>query len=446
MQDPTELKRTISTLINFDTGKEESAIPLIAVSEAAIFQLRRKIEERIQDNNFLYGCSECGQPVVIRSHRTPSGGHTFYFKHLHDSGDCPIKTESKYTKDEVRRMKYNGAKESKPHLDLKNYIASQLRKDERFKNIKVENVIKGSGWSKRWKKPDISAEFNGKIVVFEIQLSTTFLDVIVSREVFYKNEGISIFWIFSNLDPNKARATEKDVFFNNKSNALSVDRESKEMTYSQGKLILTGHFKRQYFDFKSKIITDHWETMPVSFDIIKFDPYTYKPYFINFDENHQQTLNDKRNYEAQYFIKIFEAISLEDDPSYTSRRECAVKLISIGLYDNDDLCPGFLKFIKALLSVRDGKIHFPNQVGKWTWLVNYVWEHHTQHWLVFLYTVNVYDRTEIVFDKHNQKLNEKRARFKKNWKTDPKFEQSSKYYPLFMELLPKLKGKLIMSN
>lgn len=145
MQDPPELKRTISKLINFDTGQEESSIPLILKGEEFIFQLRRLIEERIQQNNFLYGCGECGQPVVIRSHRTPNGNHTFYFKHLHDSGDCPIKTDSKYTKSEMRCMKYNGAKESKPHFELKHYVASQLEKDNRFTNIQVEKVIKGSG-------------------------------------------------------------------------------------------------------------------------------------------------------------------------------------------------------------------------------------------------------------------------------------------------------------
>lgn len=446
MQDTPELKRTISKLVNFDTGLEESSIPLILKGEEFIFQLRRQVEERIQLENLLYGCGECGQPVVIRSHRTPSGSHTFYFKHLYDSGDCPIKTDSTYTKDEVRCMKYNGAKESKPHFELKHYLASQLEKDNRFTDIQVEKVVKGTGWSRQWKKPDIFAKFKGNPVVFEIQLSTTFLDVIVSREIFYKNEDISIFWIFSNLNPEKSRATEKDVFFNNKSNALSVDKSSKELSIKNGCMCFSGHYKKLYFDSDTNLISASWEVMSVSFEDIVFDPVTHKPYFISFDEQYEQAVIDQREFEIREPIQTFESIVLQEDPDYPSRKTCAAKLSTVGLYNEEDLYSGFLKFVKALLSVRDGKVHFPNQVGKWTWLVNYVWEHHTQYWLVFLYTVNEYKKTEMVFDVHNDKLTKKREEFRTNWKTDPKLQQSTDYYPLFVELLPKLKGRLPHSH
>ena len=74
----------------------------------------------------------------MRSHRIHSGSHTFYFKHLHASDDCPIKTDSTYTKDEVRCMKYNGAKESAAHIELKNYLSEQLKKDDSFSDVKNE--------------------------------------------------------------------------------------------------------------------------------------------------------------------------------------------------------------------------------------------------------------------------------------------------------------------
>jgi competence CoiA-like predicted nuclease len=242
----TELNLSIIDLLNLDTEKVESALNLLSQSEESIFKIRRIVEERIQAKNPLYACNSCGQPVVVRSHRLQHNfKHTFYFKHLHSSGDCPIKTDSTHTKDEIRCMQYNGAKESLTHIELKNYLAKQLKKDHRFTKVEVEEVIKGTGdWSRKWKKPDISALFNGKQVVFEIQLSTTFLDVIVNREVFYLNEGISIFWIFNNLKPQSSRATEKDVFFNNKSNALSINAHSKELSSNNEQLVFIGHFKR----------------------------------------------------------------------------------------------------------------------------------------------------------------------------------------------------------
>ncbi len=441
-----ELKRTIIDLLNLDPEKAESALDLLFQSEELKFKLRRIVEARIQAENPIYACNSCGQPVVFRCHWVPqSTEHTFYFKHLHASGDCPIKTDSTHTKDEIRCMKYNGAKESRTHIELKSYLAEQLRKDHRFTEIQVEKIVKGTGsWSRKWKKPDISALFNGKLVVFEIQLSTTFLDVIVSREVFYLNEEASIFWIFNNLNPESSpRATEKDVFFNNKSNALSINDRSKELSLNDGQLVFTGHFKKPYFDPESNTIKEAWDEMPVKFDDIKFDPLTHKPYFISFDTQHEQAIAEQRKAKIREPIKLFENIVLQNDPDYVPRKECASKLEAVGLYDRDDLDWSFLKFVKALLSVRDGKVHFLNQDGKWAWLVNYVWEHHINYWVVFLFTVSEYDKTDTVFNPNNDKLNSKRKEFKENWKHNPKFKQDETYYPLLAALLPKLKGKLL---
>ena len=441
-----ELKRSIIDLLNIDTGKARSALDLLSQSEELVFKLRRIVEERIQAENPIYACNSCGQPVVVRSHRLRNAKHTFYFKHLHSSRDCPIKTDSTYTKDEIRCMKYNGAKESLMHIELKHYLAEQLGKDGRFTKIQVEKVVKATGWSRKWKKPDVSALFNGKPVVFEIQLSTTFLDVIVSREVFYLNEGISIFWIFNNLNPEFSRATEKDVFFNNKSNALSINNRSKELSLKEKRLVFTGHYKKSYFDPKTNTIKETWDEIIVRFDDIKFDPLTHKPYFISIDSQHEQAHTEQREAKIREPIKSFEDIVLQNDPDYKSRKECASKLVSVGLYDKDDLYSGFLRFMKALLSVRDGRVHFLNQDGKWAWVANYVWEHHISYWIVFLFTVSEYKRTDIVFNPSNDKLNKKRKEFKDNWEHDPKFQQDKTYYPLLAALLPELRGRLLKTK
>lgn len=441
-----ELKRTIIDLLNLDTEKAESALVLISpYDDEPNFKLRRLIEERIQADNPLYACNSCGQSVVFRCHRLQHNGkHAFYFKHLSSSGDCPIKTGSTLTKDEIRCMKYNGAKESRTHFEIKNYLADQLRKDDRFTKVEVEPVIKGTGsWSKEWKKPDVSALFNGKPVVFEIQLSTTFLDVIVSREVFYLNKGMPIFWIFNNLNPESARATEKDVFFNNKSNALSINEKSKELSLNDGRLVFTGLFKKPYFDPKTNTIEETWDEMPVKFDDIKFDSLTHKPYFISFDNQYNQVLVEQRDAKIREPVKSFENIALQHDPDYESRKVCASKLVAVGLYDQDDFDLSFLKFVKALLSVRDGKVYFPNQEGKWTWLTNYVWQHHINYWVVFLFTVSEYRRNDMVFDSSSNKLNDKRQEFKENWKHDSKYQQDKTYYPLLAALLPELRAKLL---
>lgn len=433
-----ELKRTIVEVFNCDTEREESALDLLTQKDELVFQLRRLVESRIQEQNPLYFCNVCGQAIVVRSHRLYDSSHTFYFKHLRNSGDCPIKTDSSYTKDEIRCMKYNGAKESRAHFELKHYLAEQLKKDNRFTNTEIEEVIKASGWSRKWKKPDISALFNGRKVVFEIQLSTTFLDVIVSREVFYQEEKIPIFWIFKDLNPEIARATEKDVFFNNKSNALSIDDFSKKLSQLEDQIVFTGHFRKPYFDSTTNTFKEIWNNIPVKIDDIKFDSITHKPYFILFDES----LKKEKIHEAIQSLEELILKSISNEIPYELLTECAKKLASIGLYDKDVVDYGFLNFLKALLSVRDGEVYFANQEGKWAWVANYVYDNHIKHWRTFIIAIEEYKREELkVKFKNNDNLKKKHQSFKDN-RQDIKFEQERTYYSLFENLLPKLKGKL----
>lgn len=440
----TELKRTIIELLNVNTREVESALNLLSQEEKLVFQLRSKVEERIQREKPLYVCNLCGQPVVVRALRPRSSiSHSFYFKHLPSSRDCPIKTDSNFTKDEIRCLKYNGAKESQEHYELKHYLAEQLTKDKRFTDIKVEQTVNGTGgWSRKWKKPDVSASFEGRRVVFEIQLSTTFLDVIVGREVFYQHEGVSIFWIFKNLQPKFSRATEKDVFFNNKSNALSIDNKSKENSIASGQLIFTGHYRKVFLDSVTGAIKECWDEISVGFDDIKFDSLTHKPYFMSFEAQYEQALAAQSEMKLQEPIKLFESLVLSQDFDSLPLRECAKKLVAIELYDRADFDYGFLRFVKTLLSVRDANVYFLNQEGKWSWVANYVWEHHKNYWLVFLFAVSEYERTDIVFKPENDKLNAKRQTFKKEWKQNEEYRQSKMYYSLFGALLPKIKGKL----
>ena len=437
-----DFSRTIVELINNDTGLNESSLDLISRGEELMFRVRREVEERIQLENPLYGCGSCGQPVVVRSRRFSSNTHSMYFKHMYKSGDCPIKTDSKYTKEEVRCMKYNGAKESKAHIELKNYIASYLRQDSRFTNVRVESVIKGTGWSKKWKKPDISATFGGREVVFEIQLSTTFLDVIVKREMFYKDEEIPIFWIFSDLSPELSRATEKDVFFNNKSNALSIDKDSMAQSLEFGEIFFKGFYKKPVFDVKLDKIQEVWDSKLVSFNDIKFDSFTHKPYFASFSELYEEEQRDRETEKVRLPLKKFKELVFDEDQLYSTRTSCAKSLNKVGLYNNDDIYSDLINLTKALMSIKDGIIYFKNQKEKWAWLVNYVWQHHKCYWLVLLYVVDIYGRTDIAFNPSNKRLKEKREAFKNGFKKDPEFDQKTEYYPLFSAMFPEIGDKL----
>src|SRR6185369_16234869 len=147
--------RTVQDVLNLSDGTFIQADEFFNRSEEDVFKERRKLEEAAQRNEKTLVCAICHQPLKIKGDR--NGAISIHFAHLYDSGDCPIKTGLKYTREEIERMKYNGVKESPAHFKIKNAVADLISKDSRFSDIKIEKTFKSEGLSKEWKKPDVSA-------------------------------------------------------------------------------------------------------------------------------------------------------------------------------------------------------------------------------------------------------------------------------------------------
>jgi hypothetical protein len=176
-----------------------------------------ELSESINNNNPKYCCPICHVAVYIACNRH-NDDKKFYFKHRIENGNCPAITRRTLTKEQIEAIKYNGVKESPAHFKIKHLIAESLRNDPNFTEIKIETVIKGQD-RKQWRKPDIQAVWQGKLkVAFEVQLSTTFLEVIAQRRLFYKAEGGLVCWIFKKFDKENALMTPDDIFHNNNQN------------------------------------------------------------------------------------------------------------------------------------------------------------------------------------------------------------------------------------
>lgn len=235
-----------------------------------LFDIRRKLRPIVNELSLL--CPTCYQPLILAGRKD----QTFYFRHVKDSEDCPIKTTSHLTKEEIEAMKYNGQKEGRRHKENKLLIASILESDPFFKEIRVEKTFREenpTGIAKRWRRPDVSAthaESNSK-VAFELQVSTTFIDVIIDREHFYRDNGSFIIWVFLDFEENKF--TELDIFYANKSNAFVLDEEAIAESQKQGELVLKC-FYREYcveevldtVDVKEKTAIELVKVSQLSFD------------------------------------------------------------------------------------------------------------------------------------------------------------------------------------
>nr|WP_255429450.1 DUF6035 family protein [Ramlibacter albus] len=229
----------------------------------------------MRQNVPLYRCPDCGVAVhICRSWKEPK----FFFKHRHEDENCPAVTAGKLSQEEINARRYNGAKESRLHISMKEALAKCLKADARFSAIRVEDVWRGR-WTSEWRRPDVQATYNGLRVAFEIQLSTTYLDVIAARRTFYLQEGGLLFWVFARFDAERLRMTEDDVFYNNNYNAFVVKPVTVEASLSSRSFQLECIWSTP---MEGGGVSGLWRQM-VSFDQLTLDPENQRAYFFDFE-------------------------------------------------------------------------------------------------------------------------------------------------------------------
>lgn len=114
----------------------------------------------------------------------------------------------------------------------------------------------------------------------EIQLSTTFLDVIVDREDFYKTRGSYIIWIFDERELGQYRYSEKDIFYTHNRNAFIITEASKLKTKETGILHVECCYQVPSFDALVK--HDEWVEKIVSIHDLTFDSQNYHLIYHNY--------------------------------------------------------------------------------------------------------------------------------------------------------------------
>lgn len=279
-------KLTIEDVLNLETGEEVDAYQFFKKPLDEVTEVRSELQRAIAGfRTPLFVCYYCKQNIRIRGGKFANGRKkdSFHFAHLKDSAACHIKTNNSYSKEEVERIKYNGAKESALHIHLKELIAHYLNKNGTSKkevtNIEIEKVIKGRQLEKEWRKPDINAFFKGMRIAIELQLSTTWLSVITERQHFYKEQGLYMLWVFHNfnLDDAIRKLTYNDVIFTNHHNAFVFDEECIAKSNLENDLVLKCYYK-DYFQ-NGLEIADRWVMTYVTLADLTFDPIHLKVYF-----------------------------------------------------------------------------------------------------------------------------------------------------------------------
>lgn len=244
--------------------------------------LRRELRTANREGKPIFVCAICSTKLELRcSNRSfqNTGKYFFFFKHYKDCSECPIKTDSQLSRDELLARKYKNTKESLPHIELKNKLGAIIEQFHSPKELSIDSkfYLDKSGNGER-RKPDVYAVINEREYAFEIQLNTTFLSVIEEREAFYERNEVTILWIFKDfpLEDKDQRLTQKDIYVPNRFNAFVLDDEMLELSMREEKLQLRVYYKTFYIDDWE--ISSKWNTEIISINELKYGE-DFKPFY-----------------------------------------------------------------------------------------------------------------------------------------------------------------------
>jgi hypothetical protein len=297
-------KPEISEVMDMETGQYVNLQAVTGRDRDRLMQRRMEIKEAQLRGEPLYVCSECHVPVSLLMH---PDSRRFYFKHTHEDGRCSAVTRGVLSHEEINARKYNGAKESRLHARMKDLVRKSLAADHCFSQQQIEKRWMGE-LNGRWRQPDVQAVYdlagtNDKVrIAFEVQLSTTYLDVIAGRRQFYAGERGLLFWIFSEFNENGRRLTQDDVFFNNNQNAFIVNQETADVSEASGQFHLMCLWAHpETFTLQRKL---------VSFHELRFDLVRQRVYYFDYSaakaeiekENRSREMQSLRNRVESYWI------------------------------------------------------------------------------------------------------------------------------------------------
>ena len=281
-------KRTIDTVIDIENDEEIYAGEFFSQPEGVIFKMRTELENAIYLHRPKYVCKYCGQMVKISGRKTERGIARF-FSHLRDSDDCDYKTTTGRTRREINREKFARCNEGERHKFLKIEIAKYLEKTEGVTDVRTENTVKGYHPILRWRRPDVIANYRGQEVVFELQLSTTFVSVIAERDLFYRLNKKHIIWI-CNFDEqeeyvNLTNMMVKDIYYNNRLNLFVFDHDAQRKSEELGELILKCNWLTSdgNWQYPNGNTSDNLGGTFVKLSDLKFDN-TFKPYYVDAEQ------------------------------------------------------------------------------------------------------------------------------------------------------------------
>lgn len=233
---------------------------------------------RISDKEPRLRCALCNGPVHVSMRRTEFGNR--WFAHHGELTECPYRTDRRMSAEEQLAWIYQGQQEGDEHKRLKHFIADWVEFEPDCGSVWRDKVRPSELNSGEWKRPDVRSNIRGREIVFEIQLSYTFLSEVIRRDAFYRQEGVHILWIFREFEPH--REVVRDEMFYNRRNIFVLDADAEAETVKRGRLTFKCYYQTP--TLIGDIISERWGSRFIHLDELTYPEPASRPYYRDFDE------------------------------------------------------------------------------------------------------------------------------------------------------------------
>lgn len=398
----------ISEVLDMDGGETIGAAEAIGDDYAKAIQLRMELQASIKRGKPKFLCPICHVPVYLVSRKE---SRRFFFRHQIEDGRCSAHTRGELGEKEINARKYNGAKESRDHLRMKEIVAESIACDPRFSLPKTEETWKGS--LGEWRRPDVQAKFGELRMAFEIQLSTTFIRVIAERREFYLREAGLLVWLFKRFNESDNRLTQDDVFYNNNRNVFLANEETLAASKAAGKLCLECRWTEPVTYGDSVVF--HWQRKIVHIDELTVDTELQRIFFYDFDGAVARLSADSKSAKEETLRRRFEAFWLDraardgsDDLGAWNGLRKAFEEVGLKLtsYPGGE---GSAILLNALYSAKHGKV-IGWRFKKFIEIAHRIASGHKTYLWAFRLALVAYDRGELIRTEDGSGLWREKAR------------------------------------
>ncbi|WP_223155289.1 DUF6035 family protein, partial [Acinetobacter baumannii] len=318
--------------------------------------------------------------------------------------------------------------------------------------------------------------------VFEGQLSTTFLNVIIDRKIFYQDNNACLLWIFNHFEPTEKakKQSMQDIYYNNNANAFVVNDSTVAQSIKTKVFTLECHYLKP--EIKNNQIINQWNTEFVEFQNLVQNEATKQIYFFDYEAEYQklkqklglrhsylqESKNQKDKLKVQKYIESLERVDLDTKVPSKTKSELLVEFTKLWIkthYLTDNqfnyewfsirkelelmgistpkylLHAPYKTVVNSILSAKFGYA-VGNNINDMISVAHNLMEHHPAYIKHFMLTLKVTEKPNLLNERDSS------GKWQERYKKYTQQPESTKIYKhdlnQFIEfLVPEFEGRLI---